>query len=230
MKRMYVFSAGLRIWHWVNFLSVIVLFITGLYIGNPFFIGSQGIEATYAYERTLTMGLIREIHFIAGYILLASFIFRVLIALMSKRDRLFIPKFWTAEYWFSIFETLQEYLLIKPSHQIHPHIRNHLARTAYFFVYLAIFFMILTGFAMYGMSDPDGFWASVFGWVIPFLGGEFSVHMWHHWMAWLIILFAIVHVYMIVREDFTKKSGELSSMVSGYKFFTKEPFDEEDLR
>ncbi len=230
IKRLYVFSPSLRIWHWINFLSIIVLFATGIYIGNPFFIGSQGIEPALAHGETLTMGLVREVHFIAGYILLASFIFRILIALTSKRDRLFIPKFWTAEYWFSIFETVQEYLLLKSSKEVVPHVRNHLARTAYFFIYLAIFFMIVTGFAMYGLSDPEGFWASIFGWVVWALGGEFPTHMWHHWIAWIIILFAIVHVYMVVREDIVKRDGEISSMFSGYKFFKKEPFDAEDLK
>jgi Ni/Fe-hydrogenase 1 B-type cytochrome subunit len=70
----------------------------------------------------------------------------------------------------------------------------------------------------------------MFGWVVWFLGGEFPTHMWHHWVAWLIIIFAIVHVYFVVREDVFKKTGEVSSMFNGYKFFKKEPTDIEDVR
>ncbi len=229
-KRFYVFSPSLRIWHWINFLSIVVLFATGIYIGNPFFIGSQGVEAALVHGQRLTMGLIREVHFIAGYILLASFIFRMLIAFMDKRDRLFIPKFWKSEFWSRLGETLQEYALMKDSSEGSLQIRNPLARTAYFLVYVAILFMIITGFGMYGISDPSGFWASIFGWVVWFLGGEFPTHMWHHWVAWLIILFAIIHVYLVIREDFTKKTGEVSSMFNGYKFFKKEPADLEELK
>ena len=229
MERVYVFSMGLRIWHWINFFSILVLFITGLYIGNPFFIGSQGVEATYAYEKSLTMGLIREIHFIAGYILLAGLIFRFLIALSSKRDRMFIPKVWKAEFWFSVIESVKEYLFISSAKDSYPHIRPTTARFAYFLLYIALLFMVMTGFGMYGMSNPEGFWVSLFGWIIPFLGGEFPTHMWHHWVAWLIILFAIVHVYFVVREDFTKKTGEVSSMINGYKVLKGKPVDAEDL-
>ncbi|NPB08647.1 MAG: Ni/Fe-hydrogenase, b-type cytochrome subunit [Aquificae bacterium] len=225
-EKIFVFSASLRIWHWVNFLTIMVLFFTGLYIGNPFFIGSQGIEATYAYDKVLTMDFIRFIHFSAGYILLVSFLFRIFIAFFRKGDRLFIPKVWTIEYWEGIKETLLEYLLIK---EHRPYVRNPLARTAYFFFYVLLFFMIATGFGMYGLSDPEGFWASLFGWVVWSLGGEFQAHMWHHWVAWIIILFFIVHVYFVSREDFVHKDGEVSSMFSGVKFFKEKPVDIEDV-
>jgi len=226
-KRIFIFSASLRIWHWINFLAIMVLFLTGLYIGTPYFTTSSGYEATYAYEKNVTMGFIRFLHFSAGYILLFSFLFRIFIAFFRKGDRLFIPKFWTIEYWEGIKETLKEYLLIG-SHR--PMIRNPLARTAYFFVYLMIFFMIATGFGMYGLSDPDGFWASVFGWVVWSLGGEFEAHYWHHIVAWLIILFFIVHVYFVSREDFVHKNGEVSSMFNGSKFFKEEPVDIKDVK
>ena len=226
-KKLYIFSPSLRIWHWVNFIAIMVLFFTGLYIGTPYFTTSVGYEATYAYEKNVTMGLVRFIHFSAGYILLVAFLFRIFIAFFRKGDRLFIPKFWSIEYWEGLKETLKEYLLIG-SHP--PYVRNHLARTAYFFVYLMIFFMIATGFGMYGLSDPDGFWASVFGWVVWSLGGEFEAHFWHHVVAWLIILFFVVHVYFVSREDAVHKNGEVSSMFSGVKFFKKEPVDIKDVK
>jgi len=229
-KKIYIFSPGLRIWHWINFLAIIILFATGLYIGSPFFQGPTGVEATYAYDAGITMGFIRKIHFIAGYILLASFIFRVIIAVFSKRDRLMIPTVWRSENWAGIKEVTLKYLFVIRDDEGHEYIRNACARSVYPLVYLAIFFMIITGFAMYGMSDPKGFWASLFGWVIWALGGEFPTHMWHHWVAWLIILFAILHVYFVIREEVIKKNGELSSMFSGYKFFKKEPIDIEDVK
>ncbi len=226
-KRIYVFSASLRIWHWINFITIMILFFTGLYIGTPYFTTSAGYEATYTYDKNLTMGFIRFLHFAAGYVLLFSFLFRIYIAFFRKGDRMFIPKFWTIEYWQGIKETIQEYLFIK---EHRPMIRNPLARTAYFIVYLMIFFMIATGFGMYGLSDPDGFWASVFGWIVWSLGGEFETHYWHHIVAWLIILFFVLHVYFVSREDFTHKNGEVSSMFNGVKFFKKEPVDINDVK
>ncbi|MDQ7083220.1 MAG: Ni/Fe-hydrogenase, b-type cytochrome subunit [Aquificota bacterium] len=228
--RVYVFSPGLRVWHWVNFAAVIVLFITGLYIGDPFFSGPYGIEATYAYGEGITMGLIRKVHFIAGYVLLAGFLFRVIIAVFSRRDRMVVPKFWKRYYWESLREVTLKYLLLKRDSEGREYIRNACARTAYPLIYIALLFMIITGFSMYGLSNPDGFWNSLLGWVVVLLGGEFNVHLWHHWIAWLIIVVAVLHVYFVIREDIIKKNGELSSMINGYKRFTEKPVDMEDLR
>lgn len=228
-RKIYIFSPGLRIWHWVNLLAIMVLFFTGLYIGNPFFLGPVGVEATYAYREGITMDFIRKIHFIAGYVLLAAFIFRIIIAIFSKRDRLLFPTIWRRDYWTGLREITLKYIFVMRDTEGHEYVRNACARTFYPLVYLMILFMIMTGFAMYGMSKPGGFWPSLFGWILGFLGGEFMVHMWHHWVAWLIIIFAVLHVYFVVREEAIKKNGELSSMFSGYKVFEKEPVDIKDV-
>jgi Ni/Fe-hydrogenase 1 B-type cytochrome subunit len=228
-KKIYIFSPGLRVWHWINFLTIMVLFFTGLYIGNPFFLGPVGVEATYAYREGITMDFIRKVHFIAGYVLLASFLFRVIIAVFNKRDRLVFPAVWRKDYWASLKEITLKYTFIMKDKEGYEYIRNACARTFYPLVYLMILFMIATGFAMYGMSKPGSFWSFLLGWLLGFLGGEFSVHAWHHWVAWLIIIFAVLHVYFVIREEAIKENGELSSMFSGYKVFEKEPVDIKDV-
>ncbi len=228
-KKIYVFSPGLRLWHWVNFFAILTLFITGLYIGNPFFLGPTSYEATYAYDKGITMDFIRKIHFIAGYVFLSAILFRVIIAIFSKRDRVVLPALWKRDYWNSLREITLKYALVMRDKEGNEYIRNACARTVYPLVYLLFLFMIITGFAMYGMSKPGGFWSSLFGWVIWSLGGEFMAHMWHHWIAWIIIVFAVLHVYLVVREESVKKNGELSSMFSGYKVFEKEPVDIKDI-
>jgi len=217
--RFYLFQPGLRIWHWVQFLAILILFITGLYIGNPFFIGSVGYEATNAYAHDLSMDFVRMIHFAAGYVLLFAFLYRLFLMFTKKSHFwLIIPKFWRGWFWKGIFEVVFFYALIKKSHI--PLIRNPLARTAYLFVLLLILFEIWTGFAMYGMSNPDGFWAKTLGhWTIALFGSEYELHFWHHVVAWIIALFVIVHVYMVFFNDFIAKEGELSSMSAGVKFF-----------
>jgi len=55
-------------------------------------------------------------------------------------------------------------------------------------------------------------------------------HMWHHWVAWIIIVFAILHVYFVIREEMIKRNGELTSMFNGYKVFEKDPVDVEDIK
>ncbi len=216
--RFYLFQPGLRIWHWVQFIAILVLFVTGLYIGDPFFIGSVR-EPNFAFAHMLSMDLIREIHFAAGYVLLLGFLYRIFLVFTKKSHFwLIIPKFWRGWFWKGIFEVVLFYALIKRSHI--PLIRNPLARSAYLFVLLLILFEIWTGFAMYGMSNPDGFWGKLLGgWTIALFGSEYNVHFWHHVVAWIIAIFVIVHVYMVFFNDFIAKEGELSSMSAGVKYF-----------
>ncbi|MCI4458342.1 MAG: Ni/Fe-hydrogenase, b-type cytochrome subunit [Thermocrinis sp.] len=227
VKRIYIYSPSLRIWHWINALCITILFITGLYIGNPFFIGSHGFEATYAYAHNLTMDFIRFIHFSAGYVLTVMLLFRFFLLFFNKGDRLIIPKVWRADFWKGIGEMVLYYLFIKPQHRTY--IRNPLAKLAYFVLYLGLIFMVITGFAIYGLSNPSGFWAKLFGWIVPLLGGEFWVHIWHHWFAWLIVFFVIIHVYLVIRFDVIEKEGEVSSMFNGIKNFKETPVDVEDV-
>ena len=78
---------------------------------------------------------------------------------------------------------------------------------------------------MYFMVNPNGGGAHLFGWINPMVGGEFTVHLIHHYVAWMIILFAIGHVYMVIRSDFMEGEGEVSSMFSGVKALGHEPVD-----
>lgn len=48
MKKIYIFSPTLRISRWIWALSITFLFISGIYIGNPFFLGPTGIEMLIA--------------------------------------------------------------------------------------------------------------------------------------------------------------------------------------
>lgn len=88
-----VFSLWLRIFHWTMVLCVTALFWTGLYIGNPGFQATPGsVEPTIAVGGWFSMEMIRKIHFIAAFILIASFVFRIYGGIRYRGDRLF-PRF-----------------------------------------------------------------------------------------------------------------------------------------
>lgn len=222
MKAYYVFSPFLRIFHWIMVLSITVLFFTGLYIGNPFFNGSQGLEPTFAVQQWMSMSTIRFIHFGAAFIFLAAFILRLYGFVVNKGDRLF-PRFWTKEYWSGIVEMSLHYGLLRLSHR--PYLRNPLARTSYVGLYTMVAVEAVTGLAMYYMVNPGGWGAKLFGPVNRLLVDEYTVHLIHHYVAWLIVLFVIGHVYMCIRADFMHPEGEISSMFSGVKFLAHEPVD-----
>ena len=227
MKPYYLFSPWTRIFHWIMVVAIVVLFLTGLYIGNPFFIGTQGIEPTYAVNSVLSMEWVRYIHFIAAYALVAGLILKAYGFLTNKGDRLF-PMLHTKLYWTGILDTKLHYMFLRPKHR--PYLRNSLARSGYATVYLAIIVEAVTGFAMYYMVEPNRFLAKVFGPVNNWLISEYTVHLIHHYVAWFIVLFAIIHVYMAIRADYLEKGGEVSSMFSGIKYMEEEPDDYCDIK
>ena len=82
---------------------------------------------------------------------------------------------------------------------------------------------------MFSMVDPNGILGTLFAPVVTLFGGEYKVHIIHHYIAWGFLFFTIVHVYMAFREDVMEESGEVSAMVSGMKYYAHDPIDIEDL-
>ena len=92
LKKYYIFSPFLRIFHWIMVWCIAGLFITGLLIMDPIS-GGPGHEPTFADWR-LSVDLIRNIHFLLGFIFTASFTLRIYGWIINRGDRL-LPKFWT---------------------------------------------------------------------------------------------------------------------------------------
>ena len=95
-------------------------------------------------------------------------------------------------------------------------------------VYVLFFFEIVTGFAMYAMVEPHSWIAVIFN-PINAMIGEYRVHIIHHYIAWIFLLFTVIHVYMAFREDVMEESGEVSSMVTGMKYYAHDPIDMHDI-
>ena len=51
----------------------------------------------------------------------------------------------------------------------------------------------------------------------PLLGQSQGVHTWHHLGMWLLIWFAMAHMYMAVREDLTSGLTIIGSMLNGWR-------------
>jgi Ni/Fe-hydrogenase 1 B-type cytochrome subunit len=213
----YLFSPFLRIFHWVMVVAIVVLFVTGLLITKP--MGGLSSEPTFTM---LSMAMIRNIHFFAAFAFTAAFILRVYGFIVNKGDRLF-PRVWEGQFWRATMDVSLHYALIQPSHK--PYLRNPLARMSYVGLYAMVFIEMITGYAMYFMTDPSAVGGTLFGWANVVLGGEFITHLVHHYVAWFIILFAIGHIYMVIRADIMEGEGEASSMFSGIKILEHEPLD-----
>ena len=211
----YVDNAATRIWHWTTMLAIIVLCVTGYFIGSPPpSIGGQ------AYDHFL-FGYIRMVHFIAGQVLGVAFLLRLysfLIGGPHARQIFYIP-FWSLHWWKEVFGEVRWYLFIgKPKEYVG---HNPLAHLAMFLMFLLpTIVLLLTGFALFAEgAGIQSAWYKAFGWVFTVIGNSFSVHTWHHVAMWIVILFSMVHMYMAIREDMTHRQTTISSMISGWRFF-----------
>ena len=220
-KIYYLFSPFLRIFHWIMVVCIITLFVTGILITKPLQV--MVAEPTYTM---MSMDLIRNIHFVAAFLFCAAFILRIYGFIVNRGDRLF-PRVWEGHFYWETIDVAMHYMLLKPHHA--PFLRNPLARMSYAGLYVMVLIEILTGFAMYFMTEPSNIGGMLFGWVNVILGGELMTHLVHHYVAWAIILFAIGHVYMVLRADIMEAEGEASSMFSGVKFLEHVPRDANEV-
>jgi len=211
----YVYDAATRIWHWVTALCIVVLGVTGYFIGSP--PPSVGGEA---YQHFL-FGYIRMTHFIAGMILGVAFlmrIYRVFVGGPHARQIFYVP-FWNLHWWKDLFGEVRWYLFMgKPKEYIGHNPLAHFAMFAMFV--LPTIVLLLTGFALYAEdAGVQSIWYRLFGWVFVVIGDSFAVHTWHNVAMWIVIIFSMVHMYMAIREDMTHRQTTISSMVSGWRFF-----------
>ncbi|MBI4699322.1 MAG: Ni/Fe-hydrogenase, b-type cytochrome subunit [Nitrospirae bacterium] len=210
-KRIYAWEFPVRFTHWINVACILALSFTGFYIGNPF------IYAVSAKE--YIMGWIRFIHFVAAYAFLLSMIIRIYWAFVGNKYacyRELLP--FSSQKLAELVNALKFYAFIskKPPYKIGHHA---LAAFTYLIVYLLIIFEIVSGFAMYSVNHSGAIWVILGGW----LTGAMSmpmIRLYHHLVMYVILAFALMHVYLAWYSDSREKNGLLMSIFSGYKFST----------
>lgn len=215
-QAVYVYETPVRLWHWVNALSIIVLAVTGYFIGSP--LPTMPGEAS----ENFLMGYIRFAHFAAAFVFAIGFIGRMYWALVGNHHakQLFRLPIFDREFWQgALFELRWYFFLEKEPHKYVGH--NPLAQVFMFLMFTwGSVFMIFTGFALYSEGEGQGGWMdTLFGWVIPLFGQSQDVHTWHHLGMWYIVLFVMAHVYVAVREDIMSRQSLISTMVSGWRMF-----------
>ncbi len=221
-QRKYVWQWPIRVFHWLNALCIMVLFTTGLYIAFP-----QLSTAGEPADNNL-MAYVRLVHFAAGYVFLVNFLWRIYWFWMGNNyARSGFPFVWRPAWWRDLIRQAWDYLKLERGHVHIGH--NALGGLAYTVFVIGLgWAQIATGFALYSQTNPDGFWARTLGWLLPALGGPYQVHMWHHLFSWLFLVFAIIHVYIVVYDGQMFRNGLISSMINGFKFYREEDVDHDD--
>lgn len=217
-QRVYIWEAPVRLYHWVTVASMLVLVATGLIIGRPPAFLSAGDASASQW-----FGTVRFLHFASGYVFLFAFVLRVYWMFMGNQyarwynfyplTPALLKKQFTHALRVLQVDVLQ---LVKAPDEVRGH--NAMAAMTYGIVFLASLFQIVTGLGLYAAMS-DAWLPQLFAWVVPAMGGDAHVRIWHHLLAWFFVIFSGIHIYLSVFHDYVEAEGEISSMVSGSKYF-----------
>ena len=208
--KVYVWQIPVRISHWILVGSIVVLTVTGFYIANPFLAPPSGPIMTD----------VRTVHLLSAVALLASGLLRTIWLLAGNRFArwsAFLPI--TRAQVVEIFRQAGYYAFLrKEIPKVLGH--NQLAASAYVLLFALIVIEVLTGFVLYGVLGIEPA-ATLFAWIREFVGLQ-TIRLLHHLAMWGILAIATFHVYSCILVDNVEKNGLLSSIISGYKFPTRE--------
>lgn len=208
----HLWGTALRIQHWLNLFLMIVMTLTGWYIMQPYLTASSydGSEAGFA------MGYVRFAHFTAGFLWMAVGLWRFVLLFITRDRQTRWRALWpiyNKEDVKDLFATVQYYLFLRkegPFYFAH----NPLQQLSYTGIYAMCFIQMLTGLALYGMLNQNNWFYALLATPAHWIGFGY-MRLIHTVIMYLIWVFAIIHVYLVVRSDTVHNHGGLSSMIGG---------------
>jgi Ni/Fe-hydrogenase 1 B-type cytochrome subunit len=99
---------------------------------------------------------------------------------------------------------------------------NPLAGMAYVLVFGLYLIAITTGLALYATSVHVDSPLRIFTSLAPLFGGLQTARWIHHATMWLLLGFAVHHVYSSLLMSQVEQNATVESIFSGYKFVSKE--------
>lgn len=209
-----------RLWHWINLVSLVILFMSGLGISNahrrlywgdwgfdkadawlhvPFFPGWMTIPSTYSLAQSRDWHVLFALVFAFS---LAAFMLASLLNGHFRRD---------------LATQLADY---RPAHvraDIRAHLKlkfdqaggkfNFLQKVAY----AKVIFILLPLMIVTGMAISPGMNAA-FPWLLDLLGGRQSARSIHFLCAWALVIFTVGHVLLVLLSGPLK---QMRAMITG---------------
>jgi Ni/Fe-hydrogenase 1 B-type cytochrome subunit len=219
IRRIYVWEAPVRITHWLIALAIAVLSVTGFYIGYPF------VTVSGPAGESFVMGWMKVIHAYAAWVFIGAVVVRVIWMFTGNQyarwDK-FIPVHRSRRHGF--WPTIMFYLFLlrrPPGFVGH----NPVAGATYTLVFGLYFLAIVTGLVLRGASADVGSPLVWFGSWAPLFGGLQIARWIHHVVMWLLLGFAVHHVYSGVLMSTVEANATMESIFSGYKFVPREDLE-----
>ena len=232
-----VWDVPTRVFHWLNFLTIISLIFVGLVMLFKKELGITGIEAK--------VGL-KEVHVIIGYVFLFNFTWRILWGFIGNQyarwNQVLPPK--------GFKDTLKNYIASVKQGQPQQYAgHNPMGRLAILFIFLLMATLAMTGLIRAGTdiyyppfgslvtgyiaepgTDPESIQPYVAAGTDPaksknlkaFKGPFGSVHI---YASYVLMFMIVLHIFFVVRAEVTENGSIISAMFTGKKLLSKKPVD-----
>jgi Ni/Fe-hydrogenase 1 B-type cytochrome subunit len=213
--QVYVWEWPVRVCHWVIAISIVVLAATGMYMGHPFVVFGE------VFRQQFLTGTIRYIHFLFAIFFSCAVVARIGWMFTGNRfarwDK-FIPV--KASRRTGIVNALRFYLfrLRKPPGYVG---HNPLAGAVYVLVFLLYLVMVTSGFALYADMAHVRLIHWAFSLFRPLYGSLQTARFIHHGVMYLLLGFAVHHVYSAILMSQVEANATMESIFSGFKFVKK---------
>ena len=102
---------------------------------------------------------------------------------------------------------------------------NALAGSSYAMIYGVYLIMIATGLALYTVDASPASPFQVFDFLIPLFDGLQIARLIHHIGMWIVMIFAVMHIYFVILASIVERIGTFDSIISGYKFVSRRKTD-----
>ena len=222
-QRVYVWQQPVRWFHWINALCIVVLGVTGYLIAHPPAL-MNAAEASFSYW----FGVNRFIHFLAAYVFVGNFAFRLYWAFAGNKYaswKNFLPLRTTQMK--QVVDVLKVDILQSSNKPVHTLGHNAVAYFTYAGTGLLTLFQIFSGFALYAPMSESWF-PQLFTWMIPLFGSEQNLRLFHYAVTWAFAVFTLIHIYLCFYHDYVEGHGVLSSIIGGWKFMEKHKVEAEE--
>ena len=195
-----------RLWHWVNLVCLVVLFMSGLNISNAhprLYWGQWGFAPEQAWLHLphfpgwmtipghYSLASARLWHFLAAWPFAFGLLLFLLAALANghiRRDLVTHLREWR---WSAIKDDIAAHLRLQFEHEGTKF--NFLQKLAYgVVIFIILPLMILTGLAMSPGMDAN--WP----WLLDLFGGRQSARSLHFLVAWGLFGFLLLHVVLVL--------------------------------
>ncbi len=196
-----------RLYHWAFALSIVFLVVTGFYINTPW--TNTMIEGSASWP----MAWMRYIHFVAGYVFTAAVLVRLFLYIFGNpQERILDALPVTKRNINSFFNTILNYSYISDDHYDRLG-HNPLAGLTYVITIIVAIFQLISGFYM--LFPEIMIWE---GYGIMLFGSQQAARFIHHLSMWWFMIFAFIHIYLVIWNDIREPEGLISSIFTGEKF------------